>query len=194
MTQKSAGVVMYRLRDGVVEVLLAHPGGPFWAKKDDGAWSIPKGLMEDGESSEAAARREFAEETGIELRGAMTALGAYRQPSGKIVEAWAIEGDCDPKNIRSNTFEMEWPPKSGAKSSFPEIDRADWFSPGDALVKILKGQQPILAALYAQLGLVSPGDTRHTAICETRKARQAGLRLRRKRLCTEQRARRRRGR
>lgn len=153
MPEKSAGVLMYRRRGPAIEYLLVHPGGPFWAKKDEAAWSIPKGLMEDGEASEAAARREFEEETGLKLAGPMIKLGAFRQPSGKIIYAWALEGDFDPANLRSNEFEMEWPPRSGKRARFPEVDRADWFDSEVALVKILKGQRPIVETLIKRFDL-----------------------------------------
>ena len=152
MPQKSAGVLLFRRKGKRVELFLVHPGGPFWAKKDDGAWSIPKGLVDENEDEEAAARREFAEETGVELKGPMISLGAFKQSSSKIVQAWAVEGDCDAAAIRSNEFEMEWPPKSGRKAKFPEVDRAGWFDPEAAMVKITKGQQPIIAALRKHLG------------------------------------------
>jgi len=144
---------MHRRRGPVVEFFLVHPGGPFWAKKDDGAWSIPKGLMEESEDSHAAAHREFEEETGHKLNGPMLDLGAFRQPSGKTIYAWAIEGDFDPAFLRSNEFEMEWPPRSGKCARFPEVDRGAWFDRGASLVKILKGQQPIVNALSKKLGL-----------------------------------------
>src|SRR5262249_15295621 len=143
---------LYRATAKGLEVFLVHPGGPFWAKKDDGAWSIPKGLVEDGEELEAAARRELGEETGGRGAGPLVALGAIRQPSGKTIVAFAAEGDCDATTVRSNEFEMEWPPKSGRMGRFPEVDRAGWFSPEAALVKILKGQQPIVQVLTQRLG------------------------------------------
>ncbi len=154
MPQRSAGILLYRRRGrGAVEVLLVHPGGPFWAKKDEGAWSIPKGLYERGEDPLAAARREFAEETGSPPpAGEAVALGAFRQPSRKIVDAWAVEGEFDPATLRSNTFAMEWPPKSGRMQEVPEVDRAEWFAPDAAARKILKGQRPILEALLRNLG------------------------------------------
>jgi predicted NUDIX family NTP pyrophosphohydrolase len=151
--QTSAGLLMYRGAGEGIEVFLVHPGGPFWAKKDEGAWSIPKGLADAGEDLLAAAKREFHEETGFTAEGKFTPLGSYKQPSGKIVHAWAIEGDCDPSTLVSNTFEMEWPPKSGRRARFPEIDRAQWFRPREAQEKILRGQQPILAKLFALLGV-----------------------------------------
>jgi predicted NUDIX family NTP pyrophosphohydrolase len=137
-------------REGV-ELFLAHPGGPFWAKKDDGAWTIPKGLIDEGEDALAAARREFAEETGGSAVGEAIALGDYKQPGGKVIVAFALAGDCDPKQLRSNTFRLEWPPRSGKMREFPEVDRAAWFAPDEAMRKILKGQQPIVAALLRHL-------------------------------------------
>jgi predicted NUDIX family NTP pyrophosphohydrolase len=129
--QQSAGLLLYRQR-GAPEVLLGHPGGPFWAKKDDAAWTIPKGLISIGETPLAAARREFAEETGYRPRGKALALGEARQPGGKLVHVWAVEGDWDISKLRSNSFEMEWPPKSGRRQEFPELDRAAWFTLGEA--------------------------------------------------------------
>ena len=151
--QTSAGLLMYRGAGVGTEVFLVHPGGPFWAKKDDGAWSIPKGLPDKGEDMLAAARREFAEETGSDAQGEFRPLGAFKQPGGKIVHAWAVEGDCDPSKLVSNLFEMEWPPKSGKRARFPEIDRAAWFRGEEALVKILPGQRPIVLKLLETLGL-----------------------------------------
>ncbi|HET7714874.1 MAG TPA: NUDIX domain-containing protein [Bauldia sp.] len=154
MPVRSAGILVFRRPPGGgVEMFLAHPGGPFWAKKDDGAWSIPKGLLAEGESPEAAARREFAEETGVAIDGALIALGEFRQPGGKIVTAFAVEGDIDPATINSNTFVVEWPPRSGRTAEFPEIDRAGWFDPDTAMRKVAKGQRPILDALLVRLGL-----------------------------------------
>jgi len=138
---------MYRKLRGQVEVLLAHPGGPFWAKKDEGAWSIPKGEVDPGEDLLDAAKREFTEETGIEPRGKLSALGNVRQKSGKIVTAWAFESDCDPQTIRSNTFTMEWPPRSGKQQEFPEIDRAAFFSIEAARTKILASEAELLSRL-----------------------------------------------
>jgi predicted NUDIX family NTP pyrophosphohydrolase len=144
---------MYRRGARGLELFLAHPGGPFWARKDDGAWTIPKGLVEAGEDELAAARREFAEEIGCAAAGDAVALGDYKQPGGKVVVAFALEGDCDPARLRSNTFTLEWPPRSGKQREFPEVDRAAWFTPPEAARKILKGQQPIVAALLRHLGL-----------------------------------------
>jgi predicted NUDIX family NTP pyrophosphohydrolase len=151
MAQRSAGILLYRRRQGGVEVLLVHPGGPFWARKDEGAWSIPKGLCAAGEDGLAAARRELAEETGLEVAGEAVALGSFRQSSAKTVEAWAIEGDFDPASLRSNTFTLEWPPRSGRMREVPEVDRAGWFTPEEAERKLVKGQRPIVAALRRAL-------------------------------------------
>jgi len=153
MPERSAGLVMFRRRPGTAEVLLVHMGGPFWAKKDDGAWSIPKGLCEAGEDGLAAARREFAEETGGSPEGEFIALGTFRQPSGKQLSAWAVEGDFDLAGFKSNMFTMEWPPKSGRMAEFPEADRAGWFGEEQALVKVTKGQRPIIKALFERLEL-----------------------------------------
>lgn len=149
--KESAGLLLFRHRDGKVEVLLGHPGGPFWARKDEGAWSIPKGLIEPGEDKLAAARREFAEETGHAPAGAVIALGALKQPGGKIVWAWAIEGDWDERELASNTFAMEWPRGSGRTQAFPELDRAGWFSLDEAGRKIIKGQAAFLDHLTRHL-------------------------------------------
>jgi predicted NUDIX family NTP pyrophosphohydrolase len=132
---------MYRRRAGVVEVLLVHPGGPFWAKKDEGAWSLPKGVIDPGEDELLAAIREFEEETGFTVEGEFIALTRRRQPSGKVIFAWAIEGDCDPAAMKSNTFAMEWPPRSGIMGEFPEADRIEWFDIESAKSKIIKGQR-----------------------------------------------------
>lgn len=152
MPQKSAGILMYRRKGGVPEVLLVHPGGPFWKKKDDGAWTIPKGLHEPGEEALAAAKREFEEETGAALAGEFIPLGEFRQSSAKTVSVWAVEGEFDVTKFKSNTFALEWPPKSGKMNEFPEADCAAWFSPDEARRKILKGQRPPLDALFARLG------------------------------------------
>jgi predicted NUDIX family NTP pyrophosphohydrolase len=130
MPKRSAGILLFRRDpDGALEVLIVHPGGPFWARKDAGAWSIPKGELDDGDDGPACARREFEEETGSPLPpGPTIELGTIRQGSGKLVEAWAVEGDLDADAITSNTFEIEWPPRSGQRQSFPEVDRAGWFS------------------------------------------------------------------
>src|SRR5215469_3471030 len=147
MAKLSAGLLMYRRREGGLEVFLVHPGGPFWAKKDLGAWSIPKGEYAEGQDPLSAARREFEEETGFVAVGELLELGAVKQAGGKIVSAWAFEGDCDPADLRSNVFEMEWPPRSGRIAEFPEVDHAEWFSLAEARERILEGQVPLLAAL-----------------------------------------------
>ena len=152
MPQRSAGILLYRRRAGAIEVMLVHPGGPFWANKDDGAWSIPKGEYAPGEEPLAAARREFEEETGTRAEGEAVALGAFRQSTAKTVDAWAIEGDFDTATLTSNTFTIEWPPRSGKRREVPEVDRAAWFTPEEAARKLLKGQRPILEALLQRLG------------------------------------------
>jgi predicted NUDIX family NTP pyrophosphohydrolase len=136
----SAGLLLHRENEGEIAVLLVHPGGPFWAKKDLGAWSIPKGEYAPDEDPLAAARREFAEETGYEPEGPFMPLGEVKQPGGKRVTAWAARGDFDPALLRSNQFEIEWPPRSGRRQSFPEVDRAGWFSPGEARRRLLSAQ------------------------------------------------------
>lgn len=147
MPQVSAALLLYRRRPTGLEVLLVHPGGPFWARKDDGAWSIPKGLCDLGEDPAEAARREFAEETGHAPPGSLLPLGSFRQSSAKQVEAFALEGDFDPASLRSNTFEIEWPPRSGHRQAFPEADRAEWFGLDLARRKLVKGQIQVLDAL-----------------------------------------------
>jgi predicted NUDIX family NTP pyrophosphohydrolase len=149
MAKISAGILLFRRRPPDLEVMLVHPGGPFWAKKDLGAWSIPKGLADEGENLLAAAKREFLEETGMVVDGDFLNLGAHKQPSGKTIAAWGCEGDFDPALLKSNTFSLEWPPRSGKTAEFPEVDRAAWFSIDEALMKINKGQKPIVAALKA---------------------------------------------
>ncbi|MBY3224975.1 NUDIX domain-containing protein [Rhizobium laguerreae] len=153
MVIRSAGLLIHRRISKDYEVLLVHPGGPFWAKKDEAAWSIPKGLVETGEDELAAAIRETAEELGVPVDGRFKPLGEYRQPGGKIVVAWSIEADpvLDLKAIRSSKFEIEWPPRSGRLTSFPEVDRAGWFSLREAAIKLLKGQRPMLADLLTHL-------------------------------------------
>ena len=138
---------MYRFRDAGLEVFLVHPGGPFWAKKDAGAWSIPKGEIGELEDPLVAARRELSEETGLTIDGSFIALAPVRQKAGKVVHAWAVEGDCDAAAIRSNAFSMEWPPRSGQMREFPEVDRAAWFTLAEAKAKILEGQKPLLEEL-----------------------------------------------
>lgn len=141
---------MYRHKNDKLEVLLVHPGGPFWKKKDAGAWSIPKGEFE-GEDALQAAKREFEEEIGMPIEGHLVALEPQKQKGGKVVHAWAVEGDLDPQEIKSNTFELEWPPKSGKKQQFPEIDRAEWFSVPTALQKINQGQAAFIQELVEKL-------------------------------------------
>lgn len=146
----SAGLIAFRRRPRL-EVLLAHPGGPFWAKKDFGAWTIPKGLV-DNDDLLQAARREFGEETGFVAQGPFIALAAVKQRSGKTVHAFAFEDNFDPANFASNTFEMEWPPRSGKRKRFPEVDRVAWFGFDEAMKKIIAYQQPLLTELQDKLG------------------------------------------
>jgi len=145
--KQSAGLLLFRHRDDAIEILLGHPGGPFWRNKDAGSWSIPKGLVAEGETPLAAAKREFAEETGHRPRGKSLPLGEARQPGGKIVHVWAVEDDWEPTGLQSNTFEMEWPPRSGQRQTFSELDRAEWFGMAEARVKVLKGQTVFLDRL-----------------------------------------------
>lgn len=152
MPQESAGVLMYRWRGGVLEVLLAHPGGPFWRTRDAGAWTIPKGGIAPGETAEAAARREFGEELGAPPAGTLRPLARIRQRGGKWVEAFAVQGDFEVAALRSNVFAMEWPPRSGRHTEFPEVDRAEWFDLANARRRILASQVPLLDALEADLG------------------------------------------
>jgi predicted NUDIX family NTP pyrophosphohydrolase len=152
MPKRSAGILMYKRSGGALRVLLVHPGGPFWAKKDVGVWSIPKGEYDDAEDALACAKREFAEELGRAPAGDFWELGEIVQPGGKRIAAWAVEGDFDARAVRSNTFEMEWPPKSGRKQSFPEVDRAEWFTLDAARKKILPGQRELIERLAARLG------------------------------------------
>lgn len=154
-TKRSAGILLFRRKDGVTEFLLVHPGGPFWAKKDAGAWSIPKGQIEDDEEPRACAIRELEEELGAAPAldpEELLELGAIRQRAGKVVEAWAAEADFDPAALASNTFEMEWPPRSGSRQEFPEVDRAEWFDPAAAREKILPAQAELLDRLLERLG------------------------------------------
>jgi predicted NUDIX family NTP pyrophosphohydrolase len=159
MPKLSAGVLLYRVCDGVVEVLIAHPGGPFWARKDNGAWSIPKGEYTDGEDPWTAARREFVEELGLAVpAGARIDLGPLKQPSGKVITAFAIHGDLDVTDARSNTFELEWPKGSGTMREFPEVDRVGWFAVAQARTKLLKGQRAFLDRLISHPGLARSGE------------------------------------
>ena len=150
MPRRSAGLLMYRRSAGTLEVLLVHPGGPFWMKKDAGAWSIPKGEYEAGEEALAAAAREFQEETGLVARGPYTPLTPIRQQGGKVVEAWAFEGDCDAESLKSTTFSLEWPRGSGRRQEFPEVDRAGWFGLDEARRKILPAQAALLDELASK--------------------------------------------
>ncbi len=150
--QLSAGLLMYRIRESSLEVFLVHPGGPYFARKDDGYWSIPKGLVEGEEDLLEAAQREFEEETGIQPAGPFIPLGSVKQRSGKVVHAWAFRGDWDSaQGLRSNTFQIEWPPRSGKRRTFPEIDRASFFSPADAAVKMHAEQAEFLDRLKGEL-------------------------------------------
>jgi predicted NUDIX family NTP pyrophosphohydrolase len=155
-TKRSSGILLYRDRDGATEFLLVHPGGPYWTKRDEGAWSIPKGGIEEAEDSRAAALRELDEELGSgrpELDAeTLIDLGSIRQRAGKVVDAWAAEGDFDPDSLDSNTFEMEWPPRSGREVEFPEVDRADWFELEEARRKLLPAQGEFLDRLLEYLG------------------------------------------
>ena len=153
MAKRSAGILLYRVAGGAPEVLLVHPGGPYWARKDAGAWSIPKGEYEDGEDPQSCALREFDEETGVELPpGELAELGSVKQKSGKVVTAWAAEGDLDAGAVTSNTFTMEWPPRSGTTAEFPEVDRAGWFEIETAREKLVPAQTEFLDRLLERLG------------------------------------------
>ncbi len=153
--KRSAGILLYRPGPGAPELLLAHPGGPYWAKRDLGAWTIPKGELEEGETSLECALREFAEELGAAPdldAGALVDLGSVRQKSGKVVEAWAAEGEFDPAALSGNSFAIEWPPRSGVEREFPEVDRVEWFDPEAARGKILPAQIPFVERLLDHLG------------------------------------------
>jgi predicted NUDIX family NTP pyrophosphohydrolase len=151
MKPRSAGLLLYKRENGVLKVLLAHPGGPFWTRKDLGAWTIPKGLIEEQETAREAALREFTEETGFPVEGDPFALGEIVQRAGKHVEAWAVEGDCDPAALKPFLFEMEWPPRSGRRAEFPEIDRVAWFTLAEAHKRILDSQAEFLDRLERRL-------------------------------------------
>ena len=163
MPRTSAGLLMYRVKDGAPEVLLVHPGGPFFRNKDKAAWSIPKGEPDEGEELLAAACREFEEETGVKAAGPFVPLKPIKQKGGKIVHAWAFEGDCDPAAVKSNTFTIEWPPRSGRQAEFPEIDRAEFFDLAAARKKIKAGQEGLIDQLAEVLkdALPSSAATRH---------------------------------
>jgi predicted NUDIX family NTP pyrophosphohydrolase len=155
VTSHSAGILLFRYRAQALQVFLVHPGGPFWVKRDAGAWSIPKGLLETDEPPLAAARREFAEETGFAVDGRFIELGELKQPSGKVVHAWALQQDVDAAALRSNTFTLEWPKGSGAVRAYPEVDRAGWFDLAAAREKLLPGQVGFLDRLLARLGRIA---------------------------------------
>ena len=156
MSKQSAGLLLFRKVATHIEVLLVHPGGPYWATKDEDAWSIPKGEFDQNEDPLDAARREFTEETGFTPSGEVIPLETVRQPNGKFIHAWAIEGNFDPAKLQSNTFSLEWPPKSGRLEQFPEVDRAAWFLMRAAKQMILKGQEPFLKHLNEMLGQTGP--------------------------------------
>ena len=158
-TKLSAGILIYRIRSAALEVLLVHPGGPFWAKKDLGAWSIPKGEFEDGDDPLETAKREFLEETGSPVSGPFAPLSPRKQKSGKLVHAWAVEGDLVASSIVSNTFTMEWPPRSGKQQEFPEVDRGEWFSITAAREKLQEGQVGFLDELELLLTKSAPAIT-----------------------------------
>src|SRR5687768_6370115 len=152
MKKKSAGILLFRFKNNSLQVLLAHPGGPFWAKKDLQSWSIPKGEFDDDEEPLAAALRELEEETGIKAEGDFFEFTPVKQKSGKVVYAWAVQQDADTSTVKSNVFEMEWPPKSGKMQSFPEVDKMEWFDMAEAEQKIIQGQKPILDELQLLVG------------------------------------------
>jgi predicted NUDIX family NTP pyrophosphohydrolase len=155
MTVHSGGILLFRRLAGRLQVMLVHPGGPYWENKDEGVWSIPKGQFEESEGPLEAARREFAEETGFDAEGEFIELGELVQPSKKIVHAWALEDDLDTTSIRSNTFTLEWPPKSGRFEDFPEIDKGQWFDIAEARTKITKGQLGFISRLIERLESIS---------------------------------------
>jgi predicted NUDIX family NTP pyrophosphohydrolase len=148
----SAGILVYRFTSDMLEVFLVHPGGPFWAKRDQGSWSIPKGEVEEGVGLLETAQREFREETGLSIEGEFVELTPLRQPSGKLVHAWAVNGEIDALRVKSNTFSMEWPPHSGKQQQFPEVDRAQWFAMPEAFEKLLPGQRRFLEELQRKVG------------------------------------------
>ena len=156
----SAGILVYRFTSGALEVFLVHPGGPFWSKRDLGSWSIPKGELDEGDGLLETAKREFREETGVPIDGKFIELTPLRQPSGKRVHAWAVNGEIDPSCVKSNTFSIEWPPRSGKQQQFPEVDRAQWFAIPEAHEKLLPGQRGFLEELERKVGA---GPTLHPA-------------------------------
>ncbi|MEO6546593.1 MAG: NUDIX domain-containing protein [Ferruginibacter sp.] len=153
MPKKSAGILLYRFRENLPELFLVHPGGPFWAKKDLGAWSIPKGELNEEEDPLEAAKREFEEETGVKFSGNFIELTPVKQKGGKLIFAWALRADIDAAKCKSNSFEIEWPPRSGKMKQFPEVDKFSWFSVEDANEKLLEGQRPLIAELLAIIHL-----------------------------------------
>lgn len=156
MKKRSAGILLFRRVEVGIEVFLVHPGGPFWAKKDLGAWSLPKGEYEESEDPLTAAKREFTEETGFVVDGSFLKLGDLKQPSGKVITAWALEHNLDPAAIKSNSFRMEWPPKSGKMQDFPEVDAGAWYALSAALEKLLKGQADFIRRLAEKVGVDVP--------------------------------------
>ncbi len=172
MSVHSSGILLFRFKNNNLEVMLVHPGGPFWARKDDGAWSIPKGLFEGNESPLDAAKREFREETGFEVEGDFIGLGELRQPSRKIVHAWALEKNLDETKVESNNFSMEWPRKSGIIREFPEIDKAAWFDLDEAKRKIQKGQAGFLDGLMKAIDFVYKNEGRQGS--KDRKGKEPG--------------------
>jgi predicted NUDIX family NTP pyrophosphohydrolase len=158
--KKAAGLLLYRRRGELLEVFLVHPGGPFWAKKDAGAWSLPKGEIGEDEDPLQAAKREFTEETGFPIEGEFRPLEPIKQPGGKVVQAWAIEANCDPAQVRSNVFTMEWPPKSGRTQQFPEVDRAEWFAVTESRKRIIAAQINFLDQLVSVLGVAKDSESR----------------------------------
>jgi predicted NUDIX family NTP pyrophosphohydrolase len=170
MPKLSSGMLLFRRRQGRVEVMLVHMGGPLWRHKDAGGWSLPKGEHEPGEDSLHAARREFAEELGsAPPRGAAIDLGSLKQRSGKVIRAWALDADMDVSEIHSNTFELEWPRGSGRLQRFPEVDRAGWFELGAAREKLIRGQWPFLDRLCERIDSVAPADARVHTPCDERR-------------------------
>jgi predicted NUDIX family NTP pyrophosphohydrolase len=161
MGKKSAGILMYRFKNKQIEVLLVHPGGPFWARKDLGAWSIPKGEF-DEEEAVTIAKREFFEETGVLIEAELIPLTVQKQKGGKIIYAWAVEGNLEASNIKSNLFELEWPPKSGQKQLFPEVDKAEWFTLETATQKVNPGQVAFIAELIEKIGPEKQNDAPET--------------------------------
>ena len=148
----SAGILLYRIWSGELQVFIVHPGGPFWARKDAGAWSIPKGEPDQASDLLETAKREFHEETGKPVTGEFLPLTPLKQPSGKVVHAWAVNGDIDPATLKSNTFTMEWPPRSGRQQAFPEVDRGGWFTIAEARKKLVSGQVGFLSELRDKVG------------------------------------------